>query len=64
MAKDCTTNLTNEMQFVFDIQPYPYQQEILDCLQTEREVRGYYRNLVVAATGDGGIIVPSQAKTA
>lgn len=57
LAKDCTTNLTNEMQFVFDIQPYPYQQEILDCLQAEREVRGYYRNLVVAATGTGKTLI-------
>ena len=64
LAKDYSTNLTNEMQFVFDIQPYPYQQEILDCLQAEREVRGYYRNLVVAATGAGGIIMTSQAKIA
>lgn len=28
LAKDCTTNLTNEMQFVFDIQPYPYDVHI------------------------------------
>lgn len=45
------------MQFVFDIQPYPYQQEILDRLQAEREVRGYYRNLVVAATGTGKTLI-------
>ena len=48
---------TSEMQFVFDIQPYPYQQEILDRLQAEREVRGYYRNLVVAATGTGKTLI-------
>lgn len=29
----------------------PLPAEILDRLQAEREVRGYYRNLVVAATG-------------
>ena len=45
------------MQFFFDIQPYPYQQEILDRLQAEREVRGYYRNLVVAATGTGKTLI-------
>ena len=50
-------NPTSEMQFVFDIQPYPYQQEILDRLQAEREVRGYYRNLVVAATGTGKTLI-------
>ena len=30
---------------------YPYQQEILDRLNAEREIRGRYKNLVVAATG-------------
>ena len=39
--------------FVFDIHPYPYQQETLDKLNAEREVRGRNRNLVVAATGTG-----------
>lgn len=43
--------------FPFDIQPYPYQQEILDRLRAEREVRGYYKNLVVAATGTGKTVV-------
>lgn len=37
--------------------PYSYQQEILDKLQAEREVRGYYRNLVVAATGTGKTVI-------
>ena len=35
------------------IRPYPYQQEIPDKLEAERTVRGYTRNLVVAATGTG-----------
>jgi len=43
--------------FVFDIHPYPYQQEILDKLHAEREVRGWYRNLVVAATGTGKTVI-------
>jgi superfamily II DNA or RNA helicase len=44
-------------RFFFDIQPYPYQQEILDKLLAEREVRGLYRNLVVAATGTGKTVI-------
>ena len=40
-----------------DIQPYSYQQEILDKLEAERTVRGYYRNLVVAATGTGKTVI-------
>jgi superfamily II DNA or RNA helicase len=44
-------------QFVFDIRPYPYQQEILDKLHAERQVRHQYRNLVVAATGTGKTVI-------
>lgn len=44
-------------QFIFDINPYPYQQEILDNLQAERVVRGKYKNLVVAATGTGKTLI-------
>ena len=43
--------------FFFDIRPYPYQQMILDQLRAEREVRGYYRNLLVAATGTGKTVI-------
>lgn len=47
----------SDIRFLFDIRPYPYQQEILDRLQAEREVRGSYRNLVVAATGTGKNVI-------
>ena len=40
-----------------DIAPYSYQQEILDKLEAERTVRGYTRNLVVAATGTGKTVI-------
>lgn len=51
-------HLTNDAnRFSFDITPYPYQQEILDKLQAERQVRGYYRNLIVAATGTGKTVI-------
>ncbi len=43
--------------YLFDIHPYPYQQEILDKLRAEREVRGYYNNLIVAATGTGKTVI-------
>lgn len=45
------------LRFLLDIRPYPYQQEILDRLQAEREVRGITRNLVVAATGTGKTVI-------
>lgn len=41
----------NAEVYTMDIAPYSYQQEILDKLEAERTVRGYTRNLVVAATG-------------
>ena len=37
--------------------PYSYQQEILDRLEAERPIRGYTRNLVVAATGTGKTVI-------
>ena len=40
-----------------DIAPYSYQQDILDKLDAERTVRGYTRNLVVAATGTGKTVI-------
>ena len=43
--------------FLFDIYPYQFQQEILDKLQAEREIRGRYKNLVVAATGTGKTVI-------
>ncbi|MGL5979148.1 MAG: DUF3427 domain-containing protein, partial [Erysipelotrichaceae bacterium] len=50
--------LISETGFVaFDLVPYSYQQEILDHLQAERELRGHYHNLVVAATGTGKTVI-------
>ena len=47
----------NPDQYVMDIQPYSYQKEILDQLEAEREIRGFTRNLVVAATGTGKTVI-------
>lgn len=47
----------NAALYTMDIQPYSYQQEILDKLDAERTVRGYHRNLVVAATGTGKTVI-------
>lgn len=44
-------------RYTFDINPYPYQQEILDKLNAEREVRNNYCNLLVAATGTGKTVI-------
>lgn len=47
----------NAEVYTMDIAPYAYQQEILDKLEAERKVRGYHRNLVVAATGTGKTVI-------
>ncbi|WP_146659559.1 DUF3427 domain-containing protein [Enhygromyxa salina] len=40
-----------------DIQLYPFQAEILERLQVERDVHGRHANLVVAATGTGKTVI-------
>lgn len=47
----------NSEMYTMDITPYSYQQEILDRLEAERTVRGFNRNLVVAATGTGKTVI-------
>ena len=47
----------NAAIYTIDITPYSYQQEILDKLEAERTIRGYTRNLVVAATGTGKTVI-------
>lgn len=39
------------------IRPFDYQKEILERLQMEREVKGHWRNLVIAATGTGKTVM-------
>ncbi|MCK9398845.1 MAG: DUF3427 domain-containing protein [Bacteroidales bacterium] len=41
----------------FDIKPFPFQEEILEKLETERIVHNRYRNLIVAATGTGKTVI-------
>jgi HKD family nuclease len=42
---------------LFDILPYPFQEEILERLDAERVRHGRWRNLLVAATGTGKTVV-------
>ncbi|MET0944836.1 MAG: DUF3427 domain-containing protein [Flavobacterium sp.] len=41
----------------FDIKPYPYQNEILEKLEVERDIHNRFRNLIVAATGTGKTVI-------
>jgi len=43
--------------FLFDIEPYPFQKEILEELEAERTIHNRFRNLLVAATGTGKTVV-------
>ena len=46
-----------DVAYFFDVTPYPYQQEILDKIQAERQIRGNFKNLIVAATGTGKTVI-------
>ena len=41
----------------FDIRPFHYQEEILENLESEREIHHRNRNLIVAATGTGKTVI-------
>lgn len=41
----------------FDLNPYPFQEEILNKLESERVIHKRFKNLVVAATGTGKTVV-------
>ncbi|WP_207421809.1 DEAD/DEAH box helicase [Desertivirga brevis] len=41
----------------FDLKPFPYQQEILTKLESERLVHHRNKNLIVAATGTGKTVI-------
>ncbi|MDQ0154652.1 DUF3427 domain-containing protein [Robertmurraya andreesenii] len=56
LSKSKQTN-QSEIPYIFDIQPYYYQKEILEKLEVEREVFGRKKNLVVAATGVGKTVI-------
>jgi superfamily II DNA or RNA helicase len=47
----------NSYATYFDIKPYPFQEEILEKLETERIVHYRLRNLIVAATGTGKTVI-------
>ncbi len=44
-------------EFIFKIEPYPFQRDILEKLQAERSIHNRYKNLVVAATGTGKTVI-------
>ena len=48
---------SNEITTFFDLKPYPYQEEILSKLDSERLIHNRKKNLLVAATGTGKTVI-------
>jgi superfamily II DNA or RNA helicase len=59
MALRCerSTAVSAVDKYRFDLRAYPFQQEILDKIQAERDLQGRNRHLVVAATGTGKTMI-------
>jgi superfamily II DNA or RNA helicase len=56
LKKERITDRNNSTAY-FDIKPFPFQNEILENLETERVVHNRFRNLIVAATGTGKTVI-------
>lgn len=56
LRKESKKDFINTAAF-FDIKPFPFQNEILEKLATERIVHHRFRNLIVAATGTGKTVI-------
>lgn len=56
LKRERRTEQTNAAAY-FDIKPFPYQEEILEKLITERVVHKRNRNLLVVATGTGKTVI-------
>lgn len=57
LKKESKWGVEKGATYIFDIRPYAYQEEILQKLDAERNVKGHMRNLVVAATGTGKTVI-------
>ncbi len=57
LQREGNHKISEDNCYIMEIRPYPYQQEILDQLKAERDVRGRFKNLVVAATGTGKTVI-------
>jgi len=57
ISQERTSSSGDEFNVSFDLRPFPFQEEILDLLEAEREVQSKFRHLVVAATGTGKTMI-------
>ena len=51
------THENNNPATYFDLKPFPFQEEILEKLETERNIHDRFKNLIVAATGTGKTVI-------
>lgn len=56
LKKERTQDKNDSLTY-FEIEPFPFQKEILEKLETERLLHQRFRNLVVAATGTGKTVI-------
>ncbi len=48
---------SSQLTAFFELRPYPYQEEILSKLESERVIHNRNKNLLVAATGTGKTVI-------
>jgi len=56
LKKEEASDKNNFLSY-FDLRPFPFQEEILEKLQSERLLHNRYKNLIVAATGTGKTVI-------
>jgi superfamily II DNA or RNA helicase len=56
LKKEKSSDKNNSISY-FDLRPFPFQEEILEKLETERQLHNRYKNLIVAATGTGKTVI-------
>ena len=56
LKKEKSSDKNNSLSY-FDLRPFPFQEEILEKLQSERLIHNRYKNLIVAATGTGKTVI-------
>lgn len=57
LQKGQTSKITDFKLSFFDIKPFPFQSEILEKLEVERNIHDRHKNLLVAATGTGKTVI-------
>lgn len=56
LKKEKSSDKNNSLSY-FDLRPFPFQEEILEKLQSERLIHHRFKNLIVAATGTGKTVI-------